>query len=142
VLPYWASQFAGGALGAWAALCVLGITARFPPPGGAPHEALAQVMLAEFLFTFALAYVVLNVATAKGTAGNMFYGLAIGMTVMAGAFAVGHISGGVFNPAVAVGLSIMGLSAWSNLWIYLLSTVAGAVLAALVFRVINPADYQ
>jgi len=141
VLPYWASQFAGGSLGAWAALGVLGVGARYPPPGIAPHEAIGQVMLAEFLFTFALAYVVLNVATAKGTAGNMFYGLAIGMTVIAGAFAVGHISGGVFNPAVAVGISIMGLLAWSNLWIYLLSTVSGAVLAALAFRVICHDDH-
>jgi len=136
VVPYWAAQFAGAGLGAWAAMCVLGKGVNVYAPGAAPHEAIGQVMLAEFLFTFALAYVVLNVATAKGTAGNMFYGLAIGMTVMAGAFAVGHISGGVFNPAVAVGISIMGLAAWSSLWIYLLSTISGAVLAALVFRVI------
>ena len=134
VLPYWAAQFAGASLGAWAALCVLGKSAAFAP--GIPQEAIGRVMLAEFLFTFALAYVVLNVATAKGTAGNMFYGLAIGMTVMAGAFSVGHISGGVFNPAVAVGISIMGLAAWSSLWVYMLSTISGAVLAAIEFRVI------
>jgi aquaporin Z len=140
VVPYWLAQFAGAGLGAWAVLCVLGRGAVYPP-GAAPHEAIGRVMLAEFLFTFALAYVVLNVATAKGTSGNSFYGLAIGMTVMAGAFAVGPISGGVFNPAVAVGISIMGLAAWSNLWIYLLSTVSGAVLAALVFRFINPTDH-
>ncbi len=72
----------------------------------APNVGLA--LLAEFLFTFALAYVVLNTATAEGTSGNSFYGLAIGMTVMTGAFAVGDISGGVFNPAVAVGISILG----------------------------------
>ena len=133
VVPYWAAQLAGAGLAAWAALCVLG---RGPlVPQAVPHEAIGRVMLAEFLFTFALAYVVLNVATAKGTAGNMFYGLAIGMTVMSGAFAVGHISGGVFNPAVAVGISILGLAAWSSLWIYILSTVSGAVLAAIVFRI-------
>jgi aquaporin Z len=68
-------------------------------------------LLAEFLFTFALVFVVLNVATAKGTAGNSFYGLAIGFTVLTGAFAVGNIFGGVFNPAIAVGISILGLSA-------------------------------
>lgn len=133
VVPYWAAQIAGAGMAAWAVFCVLGRGAGIPGSLPAP---VGQVMLAEFLFTFALAYVVLNVATAKGTAGNMFYGLAIGMTVMAGAFSVGHISGGVFNPAVAVGISIMGLSAWSNLWIYLLSTISGAVLAALVFRLI------
>jgi aquaporin Z len=97
-------------------------------------------LLAEFLFTFALCYVVLNVATAKGTAGNSFYGLAIGMTVMTGAFAVGGISGGAFNPAVAVGISVMQLSAWSNLWIFLVANFGGAAVAAMVFKLNNPRD--
>ncbi len=74
-------------------------------------------LLAEFLFTFALVYVVLNAATAKGTAGNSFYGLAIGFTVMVGAFAVGPVSGGAFNPAVAIGATTMGLGPWSGIWI-------------------------
>jgi aquaporin Z len=103
-----------------------------------PH--LGPAMLAEFLFTFALAYVVLNTATAKGTSGNSFYGLAIGMTVMAGAFAVGGISGGAFNPAVAISITMMGLASWSNLWTFLVPEVAAAVLATLVFRFVNPAD--
>ena len=88
----------------------------------------------------ALAYVVLNVATAKNSVGNSYFGLAIGMTVMTGAFAVGPISGGVFNPAVAVGISVLGLSAWANLWVYLVATFSAAALAALMFKVINPAD--
>jgi aquaporin Z len=97
-------------------------------------------LLAEFLFTFALVFVVLNVATAKGTAGNSFYGLAIGFTVGAGAFAVGGISGGVFNPGVAVGISIMGLSAWSSIWIYLVANFAGGAVAAVAFKAVNPGD--
>ena len=99
---------------------------------------LLPVLLAEFLFTFALVYVVLNSATAEGTSGNSFYGLAIGMTVMTGAFAVGDISGAVFNPAIAVGISILGLSSWSNIWIYLVANFAAAVVAALIFNMINP----
>jgi aquaporin Z len=83
---------------------------------------------------------VLNVATAKGTAGNSFYGLAIGMTVMTGAFAVGDISGGAFNPAVALGITIMGLSSWGNIWIYLAANFIAAIAAALAFKVINPED--
>ena len=55
------------------------------------------------MFTFALVWVVLHVATARGTDGNSFYGLAIGFTVLTGAFAVGGISGGAFNPAIALG---------------------------------------
>ena len=51
-------------------------------------------------------YVVLNVATADATAGNSYFGLAIGFTVLAGAFAVGQVSGAAFNPAVAIGASI------------------------------------
>ncbi len=102
----------------------------------APH--VGHALLAEFLFTFALVYVVLNAATAEGTSGNSFYGLAIGMTVMAGAFAVGDISGGAFNPAVAVGISVLGISSWSNLWIYLVANFTGAIAAAIIFKMINP----
>src|SRR5260370_7830136 len=43
-------------------------------------------------FTFALVYVVLNVATAKGTAGNSFYGLPSGSTLLLRAFSFPHIS--------------------------------------------------
>src|SRR4029077_12703504 len=96
--------------------------ATFLRGAGTPMEIknVPAALVAEFLFTFALAYVVLNTATAKGTAGNSFYGLAIGMTVMTGAFAVGGISGGAFNPAVAVGIGFMRLVAASDLWIHLL----------------------
>jgi aquaporin Z len=97
-------------------------------------------LLAEFLFTFALVYVVLNAATAKGTSGNSFYGLAIGFTVLVGAFSVGNISGGAFNPAVAVGISILGLSSWANIWIYLVAQFTGAVVAAGAFKALNPAE--
>jgi aquaporin Z len=101
---------------------------------------IGPALVAEFLFTFALVYVVLNSATAEDTSGNSFYGLAIGMTVMTGAFAVGDISGGAFNPAVAVGTSILGLASWSNIWIYLAANFGAAVVAALVFNLINPAE--
>jgi aquaporin Z len=99
---------------------------------------MGPAFLAEFLFTFALVYMVLNTATAEGTSGNSFYGLAIGMTVMTGAFAVGDISGGAFNPAVAVGISVLGISLWSNLWLYLVANFGAAIVAAVVFKLINP----
>jgi aquaporin Z len=60
----------------------------------------------------------------EGISGNSFYGLAIEMTVMTGAFAVGDISGGAFNPAVAIGISILGISSWNNIWIYLVADFA------------------
>jgi aquaporin Z len=97
-------------------------------------------LLAEFLGTFALAYVVPNTATAKGTKDNSFYGLAIGFTVMTMAYGLGSISGGAFNPAVAFGISIMKLAAWNNIWVYLVGCLAGASVAAFVFRICNPDD--
>ena len=106
------------------------------------QPATLPALVAEFLFTFALVYVVLNVATARGTSGNSFYGLAIGFTVLAGAFSVGNISGGAFNPAVAIGISVMGLSVWPNIWIYLLADFAGAAIAAGAFKALNPAERE
>ena len=135
VVPYWASQLLGGVL---AARAVHYLSGGILPAPMSPH--LGPALLAEFLFTFALVYVVLNTATAKGTEGNSFYGLAIGMTVMIGAFAVGGISGGAFNPAVAISISMMGLASWSNLWTYLVPELAAALLATLIFRWVNPTD--
>ena len=99
-------------------------------------------MLAEVLVTFALALVILNVATAKATEGNSYYGLAIGFTVLAGAYAVGPVSGGAFNPAVGIGPVLVdvlaGDGSMGNLWFYLVGPLAGAVLAVPVFRMQNP----
>ena len=102
--------------------------------------AVVPALVAEFIGTFALAYVVLNVATAKATAGNSNYGLAIGFTVTVMAYALGGISGGAFNPAVAVGGALMHLVSSSNLWIYFVANFAAGTLAALVFKFVNPQD--
>lgn len=132
---YMASQIAGAVC---AALMVGFLRPDAHPTAGTPD--VARALAAEFLFTFALVYVVLNAATAKAHEGNSYYGLAIGFTVLTGAFAVGDISGGAFNPAVAIGISVMGLSAWSNLWIFLIGNFAGGAVAALTYRVLAPAD--
>ena len=134
VVPYMIMQIIGAALAAIVTTRILRAGAAVTPI--APN--VGPALVAEFLFTFALVYVVLNAATAEGTSGNSFYGLAIGMTVMTGAFAVGDISGGAFNPAVAVGISVMGISPWPNIWIYLVADFAAAVVAAVVFNLINP----
>jgi aquaporin Z len=126
-------------LGAIAAASVVGLL-KSGIAINAGSVDVAKAFLAEFLFTFGLAYVVLNVATARGTSGNSFYGLAIGSTVMAGAFAVGSISGAAFNPAVAIGVSMIGLSAWSNLWIYLIANLLAGAIAGAVFKMVNPDD--
>jgi aquaporin Z len=113
--------------------------------GGLPDPptsslAIPQVFVAEFLFTFALVWVVLHSATAKGTTGNSNYGLAIGFTVLAGAYAVGRVSGGVFNPAVAVGVCLMQLQVWQSIWIYLVAQFLAGAAAALLFRIVQPDD--
>jgi aquaporin Z len=101
---------------------------------------VVNALVVEFIFTFALCYVVLNTATSKNTAGNSYYGLAIGFTVLAGAYAVGAVSGGAFNPAVAIGITVMGLSAVTNIWIFLVANFVGGAVAALVFNALNPDD--
>lgn len=135
VAPYMVAQVIGAVL---AALVVGFLRPDAAPTPGEPD--VVRALVAEFLFTFALVYVVLNVATAKANGGNSFYGLAIGFTVLTGAFAVGDISGGAFNPAVAVGISVMGLSAWNNIWIFLVANFAAGAAAGLTFKALNPGD--
>jgi aquaporin Z len=135
---YFIAQILGASLAAGAVYYLKGAN-RLVDAGGAIY-GIGQIALAEFLFTFALAYVVLNVATAKANAGNSFYGLAIGFTVAAGAFAVGAISGGAFNPAVATGCLIIGLIPAGNFLVYIAVQLAAGALAALVFKVLNPED--
>ena len=104
----------------------------------APVADTGKMLAVEFVFAFALVYTVLNVATARGTEGNSFYGLAIGGIVVVGAFAVGGISGAAFNPAIALGASVTGLFKWSHLWIYVVADLAGAILAGLAFLFLEP----
>ncbi|MCU1684458.1 MAG: permease, glycerol uptake facilitator [Amycolatopsis sp.] len=138
------------AVGYWIVQLIAGVTAGAVAHAvvtpAAPAKTLSltghvpAALVAELLFTFALAYVVLNVATSKDHPDNSFYGLAIGFTVMVGAFAVGGISGGVFNPAVAIGGATMGLFGWSTVWVYLVAELVAGVIAGLAFRALNPTD--
>lgn len=135
VIPYWVAQIAAGIVAAFVATFLVG-------KNGTPMEItnIPAVFVAEFLFTFALGYVVLNCATAKGTLDNSFYGLAIGFTVLAGIFAVGAISGGAFNPAVAIGAGVMKLLRISDIWIHIVAELAAGLVAGLTFKFLNPTD--
>ena len=135
LVPYWVAQFVAAVVAALVLNYLKGEATSKPMV-----LRTGPALVAEFLYTFALVYVVINVATAKATAGNSYYGLAIGFTVLTGAFAVGSISGAAFNPAVALGISFMGLSEWSNLWIYLVANALGALAAGATFKFINPED--
>lgn len=140
-VPYVVSQLLGATAAAAVAYMILGKTfAPMPGDGHSPVHAL----IVEFLFTFALCYVVLNSAVAKKTQGNSFYGLAIGFTIVVAAFAGGGISGGAFNPAVGIGPTIVnatiGGGSWGALWIYIVGPLAGAVVAASVFGMQETSD--
>ena len=135
IIGYMISQILGAALAAF--------VVRFLKGG---HEVIPTALdikaalLAEMIFTFALAFVFLNVLTAKKNKGNTYFGLALGFTVAAGMYAMGSVSIGVFNPAVAFGISIMGMNSWVNIWLYFIANFLGGALAAIVFSYLHPDD--
>lgn len=129
MVKYWITQIVAAVVASWLVVYLKG------SPAVAPMQIdTLKCFIAEFLFTFALCFVVLNVAVDRHTANNSYFGLAIGFTVLAGAFAVGSISGAAFNPAVAVGVCLMNLSSFANLWVYLVATLLGAAAATLAFN--------
>src|SRR4030095_16592307 len=134
-IVYMGSQVAGALIAA----LIVGVFRELPSEA-VQQLSITKAIIAEVLGTFALAYVILNVATAKSTAGNSYFGLAIGFTVLAMAFCFGDYSGGAFNPAVAIGASVMKVFAWKNIWIYLIACFAGGALAAIVFKMNNTGD--
>ncbi len=144
-IAYMVSQVAGALAAAGLVYFLLNKT--YPVmPGNTDNTTSALIV--ELIFTFALCLVVLNVATAKGTTNNSFYGLAIGFTVFFAAVAGGGMSGGAFNPAVGLGPTLMSLIVGADIgkeaiplvWIYLVGPFAGGALAAIIFRIQNPTD--
>ena len=103
------------------------------------QEPVAMILVAELIFTYLLVFVILNVATHPNLDGNSFYGFAIGLTVMAGAFCVGPLSGGVFNPAVSIGPSLVDIITENGVsqyfvWYYLTAPMTGSVMAVIHFN--------
>ena len=141
LLPYWGAQFVGALVAGFLTYKFTG-SALHVAPGG--DVTWMKALTGELIFSFALSYVVLNVATAKAAAGNSYFGLAIGLTVMVGAFAVGGISGGAFNPAVGLGPAIiemiLGGSVSSMVWIYAVGPLVGAAAAAYTFKAQHPGE--
>ncbi len=129
LLLYWIAQLVAGVVAGYLTIYLKGAPQETPL-----NMETLKAFIAEFLFTFALCYVVLNTATARETSGNSYFGFAIGFTVLVGAYAVGAISGGAFNPAVALGITVMNLSIWSNLWVFILANLLGGAAAALIFK--------
>jgi len=139
--PYVIAQFVAAFLAAWLAKFTMhpGVIQALSTSGA--HQ-IFSAMFAEFFFTFALVYVVLNVATSKDQPGNQFFGLAIGFIFAAGAFSVGAVSGAAFNPALAFGDMLMGFVNWANFYIYLIANLLGGAVAAVAFTYLNPDDVR
>ena len=135
---YIGAQLAGASLAALLGTWVFRATAS--PAQTWSGRTLITAIVVETLFTFFLAYVMLNVATSQDHPDNSFYGAAIGGVVFVGILLVGSISGAAFNPAVALGVTFAKLSAWGNLWAYVVAQLVGGALAAVAFRALNPDD--
>jgi aquaporin Z len=139
LVPYWLAQIVGALLAAFAVAHIMGRS--FAPAPGA-SATLFAALLVEILFTFALCIVVLNTATDPAVAGNSYFGLAIGFTVVVAAFGGGPVSGGAFNPAVGIGPtfvhSMLGGGSLSALWLYIVGPLAGGALAAWVYKLQHP----
>lgn len=139
LIAYWVSQCAGAILAAVIGWVIIG---KPENAGALTGMAVLPGLLSEFLFSFALVLTVLTTATSVKSAGNSYFGLAIGFTVAVGILAVGSISGAAFNTAVGLGVCIFGISAWSNIWIFVVANLLGGAIAAAVFRIISPEDFQ
>lgn len=125
LLPYIISQIVG------ALLASLALRYLFPDNEllGAtlPAGAESQSFILEFILTFFLMLVIINVATGSKEQG-MFAGLAIGSVVLLEAMFAGPICGASMNPARSVAPAIVS-GHIEHLWIYLLAPVSGAALA-------------
>ncbi|MFO0827773.1 MAG: aquaporin [Phycisphaerales bacterium] len=123
-----------------AAVVAAGVVIGMKGGGGnaAGVTSAGSAFAAEMIGTFALAWVVLNVATARASQGNSFFGVAIGLTVGAMAYVLGPFSGGAFNPAVAIGGAVFGIFRWADIWIHILGSLIGGSAAAIAFRATHP----
>ncbi|MBS1579042.1 MAG: aquaporin [Bacteroidetes bacterium] len=135
LIMYWIAQIAGGVVAAYLASHFF----HYGEHATAIYLTSRKIALgAEAIGSFAIAFVVLNVATSTKTAGNSFYGLAIGFTVVAMAYALGPITGGSFNGGVAVGGTVFGIFGANFLWIYLVGNIVGGAIAGLLYNFLKP----
>lgn len=136
MMQYWIAQISGAIVGAGISYWLKGEATAVEVGEG---YSIIEAISVEIIFTFLLALVVLNVATSKDTEGNSFYGIAIGFTVLASAFAVGKISGGAFNPAVGIGHNMYAQN-WDQIWVHIVGPIIGAAIAASVFKMTSKND--
>lgn len=138
---YMGAQILGGIAAALLASVLISAKPPIMPIVLPPqYFSMIPALLSELVGTFALTWVILNVATAKALEGNAFYGIAIGLTLTALIYTLGSVSSSIFNPAAAIATCIVQFNAWNNLWIYLVGNLIGGALAALVFKYVGQDD--
>jgi len=148
---YCGVQIAAGILAGFSYFALFGHTFNLAPAKG---FGWLSAGLCELFYTFMLTFVVANVAVTKdedvagkkdadgNQKGNDYYGLAIGFSVVAGAYGAGTVSGGCFNPAVAIGIDVSSMHlgiGWSLL--YVVFELVGCALAAILYKVVRPGDF-
>ena len=138
-------QLIAGCAGALCYFLIWGRNSGFPRPN--MEINIIKPLFIEAIFTFIMILVILYVAASKRTAGNNYYGLAIGLTVTGIAIAGGNISAGVFNPSVGLGpmvidklLGTCSCNPFEYGWIYFAGPFSGSILAAFTFRFLSPED--
>ena len=140
MITYWIFQLVGGTFGAWLGAIISGTYSNI---GVGKNFTIAQAFLAEVCYAFVLCFVVLGTATNSKAAGNGYFGAAIGLTVTAGAVAVGQQSGAAFNPAVALGLSIAkGFASFGYCLGTALADLIGGAIAAAAFYMVAPDQFD
>lgn len=140
MVAYWIAQVVGAVCAVLIGWLFVGQT-DVPGVKAFTGGMVLSALIAELVFSFALVLTVLTTATSAKSAGNSYFGLAIGFAVGAGVFAVGALTGAAFNGAVGVGVCMFGLSAGANLWVYVVANLLGGALAAAAFRLISPEDH-
>ncbi|HEX5435589.1 MAG TPA: aquaporin [Gemmatimonadaceae bacterium] len=140
MIAYWITQCVGAICAGLIGWLLVGHPSA-PGVGAFTGIGIVRALVAEFVFSFALVLTVLTTATSARTAGNSYFGLAIGFTVGAGVFAVGALTGAAFNSAVGLGVCFFGLSAWANFWVYIVANLVGGIVAAGAFRIMSPEDH-
>lgn len=132
-VKYIASQVMGAAA---AGLVYTQLTHSIFFPSASSTATSLNIMIVEIIFTFALATTVIRVAASEKTKNNHYFGLAIGLVIMAAAAAGGPISGGVYNPAVALGPALLRVQTISeimpHLILYLVGPTIGGILAGML----------
>ena len=134
LLPYIVSQCAG-AIAASATLKFL-FPANELLGTTLPAGSAMQSFILEFILTFFLMLVIVNVATGSKEQG-MFAGLAIGSVVLLEAMFAGPICGASMNPARSLAPAVIS-GHTENLWIYLTATTLGAIAAIPVWKYLTP----